>query len=487
VNILFVSAEASPFAKVGGLGDVIAAGSLPTALRDMGVDARVIMPLYGIIDYAKYDIKPHFSFHLPRAVGDAHIVVHHTVWENVPFYFIESWPFFGEETSIYNDWHTDMPRYIFFCQAAMAVAWELREQDGWFPNVMHVNDWHTGLIPFFLRSSSHKPVWADVRSMMTLHNVAYQGEHASIFAIELGIAPRDHPALDRMDLGDNLLATGIAYADFVTTVSPRHADEIQYSYMGYGLEGLIRTRTHENKLYGVLNGIDVEQFNPKTDPHLLNNYDVDTFVEARRKNKQQIQEFAGLEVREDVPLIAIVSRLVWQKGIDLAIPALRSILEERDVQLIALGTGEPELSQELRRLGEDFQDQARVFIMYDATLAQRIYSSADLFVMPSHYEPCGIGQMLAMRYGALPVVRETGGLADTVENYDNADAEEGTGFLFLWEEASALVNTLHWAINTYTQRPEAWKRMQRRAMQLDFSWERSAATYKRLYERVLST
>ncbi len=485
MNILFISAESAPFAKVGGLGDVVAAGSLPTALRNTGVDARVIMPLYGTIDYARYDIKPLFSFHFQRPVGNAYIVVHHTVWEDVPFYFIESWPFFGEETSIYDGWHTDMPRYIFFSQAAMAVAWELQEQSGWFPDVMHVNDWHTGLIPFFLRTSRHKPGWTNVRSMMSLHNVAYQGPYASIFLMELDIPTRDHPTLQSMGLGDNLLATGIAYSDFVTTVSPRHADEIQYPYMGYGLDGLIRSRTYENKLYGVLNGIDTEAFNPKTDDKIARNYDETDFTEPRAENKRQLQEMAGLPIRDDVPLIGIVSRLVWQKGIDIAVPALRTVLQERDVQLVVLGTGDPDLSHAIRQLGEDFEDKVRVFIMYDDTIARRIYAGIDLFLMPSHYEPCGIGQMIAMRYGALPLVRETGGLADTVENYDNAEGDIGTGFTFLWEEPDALAGTIHWALDTYQHRPDAWRRMQQRAMERDFSWERSAATYKRLYERLL--
>lgn len=487
MNILFVTSEAAPFAKVGGLGDVIAAGSLPTALRHLGDDARVIMPLYGSINYSRFNIKPYFSFEFHRPTGTATIHVHRVIWQDVPFYFIESWPFFGEEDSVYTTWEWDMPRFIFFSQAAMATAWELREREGWFPEVFHVNDWHTGLIPFFLRSSSHKPVWSDVRSMISLHNVAYQGEYASGWLYPLEIPRRDHPVLERMNLGDNLLAIGIAYADFVSTVSPRHADEIQYPYMGYGLDPLIRTRTRENRVYGVLNGIDTEKFNPKTDPHIEKNYDVADFVESRLENKRRLQAEAGLAVRDDVPVIGIVSRIVWQKGLDLAIPALRRLLEQEDVQVIALGTGEADLVHELWQLGRDFFDKARTYIMYDPAVAQRIYAGADMFLMPSHYEPCGIGQMIAMRYGALPVVRETGGLADTVQNYDNADGDYGTGFSFDWEEQTAVLNTLLWAIDTYHDNPEAWRRMQKRAMETDFSWQRSAETYRKLYQRILSS
>jgi starch synthase len=255
--------------------------------------------------------------------------------------------------------------------------------------------------------------------------------------------------------------------------------------MGYGLDGLIRSRTYENKLYGVLNGIDTEAFNPKTDDKIAQNYDVTDFVEPRAENKRQLQEMAGLPVRDDVPLIGIVSRLVWQKGIDLAVPALRTVLQERDVQLVVLGTGNPDLSHALRQLGEDFEDKVRVFIMYDDTIARRIYAGIDLFLMPSRYEPCGIGQMIAMRYGALPVVRETGGLVDTVDNYDNATAETGDGFVFLWEEPDAILNTLRWAVETYRDNRPAWERMQQRALEKDLSWERSASIYWGLYERIL--
>ncbi len=488
MNILFVASEAAPFAKVGGLGDVVAAGSLPTALRQMTIDARVIMPLYGAIKDSKYDnynLRPLFSFYFPRPNGTAFVQIHYTERQGVAFYFVESWPFFGDEPMVYSDWDWDMPRFIFFSQVSMAVAWELRQREGWFPDVFHVNDWHTGLVPFLIKNSANDPIWANVRSMMTLHNVAYQGPYASSWLMELEIPPRDHPDLKRMGLGDNLLAIGIAYADYVTTVSPRHADEIQYPYMGYGLDGLLRTRTHQNRLYGVLNGIDTEKFDPKTDPHIVHNYDMQTFADERRANKRQLQADAGLAVRDDVPVIGIVSRIVWQKGLDLAIPALERLLPEQDVQLVALGTGDPDLSAALAQLQADNPDKARVYITYDPVIAQRIYAGVDMFLMPSHYEPCGIGQMIAMRYGALPVVRETGGLADTVDNYDDASAERGTGFVFLWEQPDAVLNTLRWALNTYRYRPQAWQRMQLRAMQRDFSWQRSARAYQRLYQSIL--
>lgn len=487
MNILFASAEAAPFAKVGGLGDVVAAGSLPTALRQQDVDARVILPMYGTINRAKFNIKPYFSFYFPRKNGTAFIQVHRTVWHDVPFYFIESWPFFGDEDSVYTDWGWDMPRYIFFNQAAMAVAWELRQRENWFPDLFHVHDWHTGLIPFFLKQSAHLPEWANVKSMMSLHNMAHQGNYASGWLWDLGIPARTHPALQDNGLDDNLLAIGITYADFITTVSPRHADEIQYPYMGYELYELVRQRNYENKLYGILNGIDNEKFDPETDPHITKNYNSESFVEARRENKLKLQAYSNLEENTDIPLIGVVSRLVWQKGLDLAVPAMRRILETERVQFVVLGTGAPDISEDLSALARDFPDKARIYLMYDAAFAQRIYSAADMFLMPSHYEPCGIGQMLAMRYGSLPIVRETGGLADTVENYDNRNGDKGTGFVFLWEEADALTNTIQWALKTYYERPDAWQKMQKRAMEHRFSWENSAKVYIELYQQILQS
>lgn len=478
-NVLFVSAEAAPFAKVGGLADV--AGSLPRPLRQIGVDVRLVMPLYGFLDLQRYEIEPWFSFELPRPTGTTTVDVLRTVYDSVPVYFLRGWPYFGEETQVYGDWEWDSPRFIFFNQAVIALADALRERADWFPDVFHVNDWHTGLIPFLLETRRYDPGWEHVGSMLSIHNMAYQGDNVGGWLFEQQIPGRDAPELKSRGLSDNLLAIAIHYSDIVSTVSPRYAVEIQYPYMGYGLDDLLRTRLAD--LYGILNGIDLDQWNPETDPLLVENFNVDTVAEKRIFNKRQLQADSGLEVRDDVPIIGLVSRLVWQKGIDIAVPALRRLLVDTDVQFIALGTGEPELNEQLYRLGRDFHWRASVFLGYNATVAQRIYAAADLFLMPSRYEPCGVGQMLAMRYGALPLVRETGGLADTVENYDSGPADRGTGFVFLFEEPDALLNTLRWALTTYWERRDAWLRMQRRAMQVDFSWNRSAQQYADLYER----
>ena len=483
MNILLVTAEMDPFAKVGGLADVM--GALPAALREAGDDARVVMPLYGTINTAKYAVEYRFSFQMPRRTGTAEVQVFHTVHHGVPVYFLKSWPFFGDEHSVYTDWDWDSPRFIFFSQAALAFADELAQREDWFPQMVHANDWHTGIVPFLVADRrGWDERWSSVGTMITLHNTQYQGEHLGGWLFDAGVPGRHHGLLDWRGLNDNALAIGIAYSDLITTVSPRYAVEIQYPDKGFGLDGLLRDRSAD--LHGILNGLDVETYDPAHDPHLLSPYDAASFVAQRPPNKAELQREMALPERADVPVIGLVSRLVWQKGIDLIIPAMRRLLAGHDVQFVALGAGELAYNEALWQLGSDFHWKARVSIGYNAAVAEHIYAGSDLFLMPSHFEPCGIGQMMAMRYGALPIVRETGGLADTVENYDDGPADTGTGFVFLWEEPDALYQTLVWALDTYRNRPDAWLRMQERAMRRDFRWSTSAARYRALYAEAVA-
>jgi starch synthase len=486
MRVLFVSAEMAPFAKTGGLGDVVS--SLPRALRQRGVDARVVLPLYGPVkgrfgDRLTY--RFHFQFHRPP--GTADIYIHSAEQDGIPVYFLESWPFFSGGDYIYTDLNWDRKRFVFFSQAAMALAWELgqgRDGAAWFPDVLHVHDWHTALIPFLLHESRGAPGWGDVASVLTIHNMGYQGWDAGGYLSEAGVPPRRHPHLVYQGKTDNLLGIGIAYAHKLNTVSPRHAVELHYPRFGEGLEGLIWARDAD--FTGILNGLDTERVNPATDPALPHPFDADSFRTVRPRNKAALQAELGLPQQADVPLIGIVSRLVEQKGMDFAIPGVRRLLAETDAQLVIIGAGKVEIEQEVRRLEWDFGWKVRAIIGYQPDLAQRVYGGADLVLVPSRYEPCGLTQMLAMRYGALPVVRETGGLADTVENYDNGPADRGTGFVFLFEEPDAVRLTLHWAIETYRQRRAAFERMQERAMRLDLSWDRPVQQYLALYEGALA-
>lgn len=480
-KVLLTSAEVDPFAKVGGLADV--AGSLPKALRQHGIDARVLMPHYGFIDAARFGIQPLFSFEYLHRSGNYAVQVSQTEHDGVPIYFVRAPWFFGVESAVYGDWDYDMPRFIFYNQVTIEVIAELQRRTGWLPDVVHANDWHTGLTPFLLHERKKTdPTFAPIGSMFSIHNMAYQGDNAGGWCWNHGVPARTHPELVARGLTDNLMAGALVYSDIITTVSPRYAIEIQYPYQGYGLHDLLRTRTAD--LHGILNGIDTELWNPATDSVLAAPFDATTFREQRPINKRQLQADVGLPIRDDVPIVGLISRLVWQKGLDLALPAMRRLLETRDVQFIGLGAGEKVYADEFYKIGQDYPGKARTFVGFNAATANRIYAGSDLFLMPSHYEPCGIGQMIAMRYGSLPLVRETGGLADTVSNYDNADGESGTGFVFDWEEVDAVYNTLLWAVDAFHQRKSAWQRMQARAMTTDFSWRRSAAEYADLYAQI---
>ncbi len=479
MNVLFITTEADPFAKVGGLPDV--AGSLPKALRRLGVDARVLMPFYGFIDPARFDIRYEFSFDYTTRQTTTHIDIFMTEHDGVPVYFLRALPYFGAEQKVYSDWDGDMPRFIFFCMACVDAITHLRGRTGFAPDVLHVNDWHTGAIPFLVDTRRlYDPDWRNVGALLSIHNMQYQGEYAGGWMFQFGVPRRDHLTLSGLGLSDNMLGMSIAFSDLVTTVSPRYAVEIQYPYLGFRLDPLIATRLPD--LYGILNGMDIDLWNPATDPLLVSNFDADNFRVLRPANKSQLQAEVGLPVRDDVMLVGMVTRLVEQKGLDLAFPALRAILGDTDVQFVGLGSGEPQFNEQLAALGRDYSDKARVFVGYNAAVAQRIYGGCDVFLMPSHFEPCGVGQMIAMRYGALPLVRETGGLADTVANYDDADAERGTGFVFQWQQPEAVLGTMRWANTTFHTRPDAWMRMQERAMRTDFSWDTSAREYIRLYE-----
>lgn len=483
MNVLFIAAEADPFAKTGGLGDVV--GSLPAALRKLGIDARVLIPHYGTIDGQKYGLTYAFQYKQQRALGMADVFISKTVHHDVPVYFLRSWPFFGEPY-IYTDNNWDNQRFTFFAQAAMGAIWQLANgADGkqWWPDVIHVHDWHTGLIPFLLHTTRFVEGWNKIASVISIHNMAYQGAMAGSTLDGLGLPPRDHWALNLMNAGGDLLAIGLAYADKLNTVSPHHAFELHYPRFGEGLDPLIWIRDAD--FSGILNGLDMERYNPATDPHIFQKYDTNNFRTERIKNKRDLQQLVGLPVHDDVPVIGLVSRLVEQKGIDLAIDALRWLSLDTDVQIIALGSGEDSLEYALWKLSNDFHWKVRAYTYFDPILAQRIYAGSDFLLMPSRYEPCGTSQMISMRYGCLPVVRETGGLKDTVVNYDGGPADTGNGFTFSWETPEAIVGTLRWALGTYYSNHPAIDRMQARGMAIDWGWDKSAHQYIDLYENAI--
>lgn len=482
LNILIASAEAVPFVKSGGLADV--SGSLPVALRSLGHDARLVLPHYAMIDDEAWGVRRLFNFVMKRPCDSAFVRVSRCDVRGVPTYLIGGCPWFCADQQLYFGCEEDVPRYLFFCQAVVELGRRVSlVEDGapWIPDVIHTNDWHMGLIPFLLHYQ-HGPV-GRVAALHTIHNIAYQGDCAGDWLDKLAIPPREHALLHRLGKSDNPMAIGMAYADAVNTVSPSYARELEKPYFGVGLDGLVRARAAAGEMFGVLNGIDMERRNPATDPALATNFTVNT-VRRRVENKRALQLQAGLAIRDDVLLVGMVSRLVEQKGLELVLPAMWQLLQESDIQFVILGTGEPRYMDALQDLSVSFPGRVCAFLEFHALPASCIYAGCDAFLMPSRFEPCGIGQMIAMRYGALPVVRATGGLADTVVNYDDGNAVEGTGFVFHAYTLEALLGTLRWVSHVYYRRPLAWQQMQARAMRRDSSWGASAREYIKQYRRV---
>lgn len=476
MNVLFVAAECTPFAKIGGLADVI--GALPHALGSLGHVVRVALPHHGVVDDAAFGIERRATFEMPWDGGTAHVEVAHAVREGVVYYFLRGFPFFsGHERFIYHeDEGIDVGRFLFFSAAVLQWTRRLGEEEGWQPDLFHVHDWHTALVPYLLqRLYGDDTALAHAATLLTIHNMRYQGWGVGWHLARAGLPPVDHPLLAAAGRMDNCLAIGLAYSTMLSTVSPRYAGEIVTVEGGFGLDGLLHARSA--RLVGILNGIDTRRWNPASSPHIAQRFDVDS-LERRVRNKLALQAELGLPQRADVPLVGVVMRLVEQKGVDILVPAMRHMLSHAEMQFVLLGAGQYRYESDVWWLGHDFPTKAAVRLVFDEPLSERIYAGCDLFVMPSLFEPCGIGQMIAMRYGALPVVREVGGLADSVA--------PDVGFLFRPYEAGALQEALSRALEVYFNRPEEWRERQRRAMLRDFSWEASAQRYVELYREAVA-
>jgi len=474
LNILFLAAEAVPFAKVGGLADV--AGALPKALRALGHDVRLMIPRYGSIRSNQFRLrkigKP-FAVPVGRGEQMAHLF-HTTTDDGVPTYLVWDEKFFSPRERVYG-FDDDPQRFTFFSRAAIAALPLL----DWMPDVIHANDWHTAAIPTWIAyEGRYLREYRHLASLFTIHNLAYQGTSGRLILTFAQMEYVRH--LDVEPPGQvNWMAQGIANADLISTVSPRYARDILETEAGAGLGPLLRRR--KDRLVGVLNGIDTDRWNPATDPHIPQRFDRSD-LRMRAVNKAALQQEARLPVRADVPLIGMVSRLDAVKGIDLLGPVLEQVLTG-DVQFVLLGTGQPEYHEMLESLQARFPDKMRIFLRYDDPLARRIYAGCDIFLMPSRFEPCGLGQMIAMRYGAVPVVHQTGGLADTVIDYHERP-DKATGFAFSPFTSEACVDALRRALGIFRDR-ETWTALQSRGMRTDFSWEASARKYVDLYRRAM--
>ena len=472
LKVLICSAEARPYAKTGGLADV--AGSLPKALAALGHDARLALPKYRSVYEGGFDTTPLYSgFMIPVGSKRQRVSVEVSHAGGVPTYLVVSDRRFRRPAGLYG-YPDDAERFIFFCRAVLGMI----ERDGWRPDLIHCNDWQTGLVPVYLQTAY--PGLADIASLYTVHNLAYQGNSPPETLALAGLPPQLFNCHQLEFFGQlSLMKAGLLFADAISTVSPTYAREITEPEYGEGLDGVLRER--RDRLYGILNGIDYDFWNPQTDPHLAANYSLESAPLKKVRNKEALQRALALE-RRPLPVLAIVSRLTSQKGLDLVEQALPDLMAHH-LQFVVLGTGDPHYQLLLQEAAACYQGRMAVTIGFDEPLAHRIYAGADLFLMPSRYEPCGLGQMISMRYGTIPVVRRTGGLADTVQPFQPA-AGTGNGFLFDGYHAADLTAAVTAALDTYRD-TTLWQALMRNAMLTDFSWERSAAGYLDLYRTVL--
>ena len=479
MKVLYVTAECWPFIKTGGLGDV--AYAIPKALKKEGVDVRVIMPKYSNIPtYLKDKFKPVAEFSVKVGWRNQYCGIESMELDGITFYFIDNEFYFkrSDQPSIYG--HGDDPeRFAFFTNAVLAAI----EKLNFYPDVMNLNDWHTGMIPLMLKENyGHLRKYKNIKTVYTIHNLQYQG----IFNKEI-LGNIFDLSYDHFNNGDiefygnvNFMKAGIVFADEVTTVSKTYAKEIQTEFYGEGLDGLLKANAY--KLEGILNGIDYDLNNTATDNAIFVNFDVNC-IEKKLENKKKLQEILGLEVNPDIPLVGIVSRLTSQKGLDLINYMMPEIMSE-NLQMVVLGTGEHQYQSMFNYYNSNFSDKLSARITFDTAFAQQIYAACDIFLMPSLYEPCGIGQMLAMRYGSIPIVRETGGLKDTVMPY-NKFTGEGNGFSFANYNAHEMFFTLQKAIKLY-QDKNIWNNLIINAMNTDNSWKKSAQDYIRIFKSLIS-
>jgi starch synthase len=473
VRILFASAECVPFAKVGGLGDVV--GALPKALAQLGHDVRVVIPKYGFIPDAELDhhLVP---LGVPLGGGDAWCAVLEAELpgSRVPIYFLEHAALF-DGPNVYEDDGTlrGLARFGLLSRGALQLAKHL----DWVPEVVHVHDWPTALVPVMLNTVEKNAFFGRTASVLTIHNIAYQPKFPAVGIDLLGVGWDVYKPDGLEDFGDlNLFKGGCYHATMLTTVSPTYAQEIRGPIGGNGLDHVMRARGAD--LVGILNGIDEEVWDPATDRHLPANFDADD-LSGKATCKRVIQEQVGLDPRPEVPLFTVVSRLTPQKGIDVIAAVLERILE-LDAQLIVLGSGDPALEAHLRARSDLRDGKFYAWIGHNEPLAHRLEAAGDFFLMPSRFEPCGLNQMYSQRYGTIPIVRATGGLEDTVEQCDPVE-RTGTGFKLVDLTEESLLDTIRRAVSVYREDPELLGAMQLRGMRREFGWRVAAKRYEEVY------
>jgi len=471
MKVLFVGSEATPFSKTGGLADVL--GALPKELVKLGIDARVVLPKH-MWTKEKFNDKlfavTNFRVNVHTKQEYAGIEV--TELDGVTFYFIDNEYYFGYRNTLYGH-YDDGERYGFFNNAVLQMLEEIE----FYPDVIHCHDWQTGLIPYIYKKKyRNKLLYKDIKTIFTIHNIAYQGRFSKELLPYLDVEYSSDLEFDNLI---NFLKCGIVTADYVTTVSENYAKEILFDYFGYGMQHVLKNR--QGVLFGIVNGIDYTVFNPQLDQKIAYNYSLYNYLKGKAINKAALRDYFGL-ARNDRPIIGIVSRLTEAKGFDLINDVVEELIKNGDMQFVLLGSGDQEIEKFYNNLRNKYPENVGVYIGYSDVMAHKIYAGADMFLMPSRFEPCGLAQLISLKYGTVPIVRKTGGLRDTIEIY-NKYTGTGTGFGFENYDKNDMLYAINNALEVYGD-IKSWKTLVKRGMNADFSWNESAKKYVKLYEKL---
>ena len=476
-KLLFAASECVPFIKTGGLADVC--GALPKEFDKNEWDVRVVIPNYSCIPdkfRSKFEYVAHFYMSAGSYITNKYVGILKYVMDGITYYFIDNQEYFTCDTP-YGDIRYDIEKFVFFDKAVLSML----KQIDFRPDLIHCHDWETGLIPVYLKERFHGgDFYRNMKSVITIHNLKFQGKWDVKTVQSITGLPEYYFTSDKLEAykDANLLKGGIVFADAVTTVSDTYAEEIKTPFYGEGLDGLLRARSHD--LRGIVNGIDYGEFNPETDKNIVKAYNAVNFRKEKVKNKRALQEELGLRVDDKKMMIGLVSRLTDQKGLDLIAYVMDELCQD-DIQFVVLGTGEERYENMFRHFDWKYGDKVSANIYYSDALSHKIYAACDAYLMPSLFEPCGLSQLIALRYGTVPIVRETGGLKDTVQPYNEYEST-GTGFSFTNYNAHEMLNTIRYAEHIYYDRKREWNKIVDRAMATDYSWKVSAGKYQEMYD-----
>ncbi len=481
-NILFAASESVPFIKTGGLADVV--GALPQYINKNEFDVRVIMPYYTCIpakfrDNFRY--VTHFYMDYGLRQNGVHVGIMEYEYNGIKFYFVDNEYYFKCDSPYSSDLKWDIERFTFFCKAVLAILPVV----GFRPDIIHCHDWQASLIPVFLHSTfATNPFYSSTKSIMTIHNLKFQGVwNIDTFKYNTAL-PEYMFTPDKLEFKKdaNMLKGGLVYADYITTVSETYAEEIKYPFFGEQLDGLLRARSAS--LRGIVNGIDYKVFDPSNDKQIFEEYSVKNFKKKKAANKEKLQAELGLPVDRNKYMIGIISRLTDQKGLDLINCVMERICDP-NTQFVVVGTGEQRYEDMFRHYQWKYPERVSANILYSDTLAHKLYASADAMLMPSLFEPCGLTQLISLRYGTVPIVRETGGLKDTVQPYNEFDGT-GTGFSFRNYNAEEMLGVINYSKSVYYDHRAEWDEIVKRGMEADFSWNSSALQYEGMYSWMIN-